>query len=229
MPGLSVGEGALKAARVLFTLHNFGGKGRISIHERAAFKAPTTHPRPPPPLRIIDAHLDIQTSRREYHMDKTTFINSLIETRAQWDALISQIDEQWMLEPGVEGHWSIKDIIAHNMWNELEMIPLIQTRSLTGSELWNLPQDERNEAVYLLYRDTPLQTIIAQEREAYTQLLKEAQTLNDEDLNDPHRFKNMPDTEGWIPWRIIAGCSFTHYPGHMASIREWLTRGGGGG
>src|SRR5579872_989236 len=107
-------------------------------------------------------------------MDQTTFINNLIDTRALWDALIARIDEQWMLEPGVEGKWSVKDIIAHILWNELEMVPLIQTRSLIGSDLWNLPQDERNEAVYQLYRDTPLSNILGQEREAYTQLLQEA-------------------------------------------------------
>ncbi|MGH2494312.1 MAG: ClbS/DfsB family four-helix bundle protein [Ktedonobacteraceae bacterium] len=162
-------------------------------------------------------------------MDKTTFIDTLVQIRAQWDALIAQIDEQWMLEPGVEGDWSIKDIIAHVMWNELEMIPLIQTRTLTGSELWDLPQDERNAAVYQQYRDHPLPEILSQEQQAYTQLLAQAKTLSDEELNDPHRFKNMPDTEDWIPWRIIAGCSFTHYPDHMASIREWLIRRGGGG
>jgi len=81
-------------------------------------------------------------------MDRTSFLNSLIDTRAQWDTLLAQIDEQWMLEPGVEGKWSVKDIIAHVLWNELEMIPLRQTRSLVGSDLWQLPQDERNEAVY---------------------------------------------------------------------------------
>ena len=162
-------------------------------------------------------------------MDSTTFIDRFTASRAQWDALIAKIDERWMLEPGVEGKWTVKDILAHILWNELEMIPLIQTRSLTGSELWNLPQDERNEAVYQLYRDSPLSDIIKEEREAYAQLLKEARTLSDEELNDPHRFRDMPDSEGWIPWRIIAGCSFTHYPDHMASISDWLTRRDAGG
>src|SRR5947209_18259006 len=104
-------------------------------------------------------------------MDQATFINNLIETRAQWDALIAQTDEQVMLEPGVEGNLSVKDIIAHILWNEREMIPPIPTRSLVGSDLWQLPQDERNEAVYQLYRDTPLSDILSQEREAYNQLL----------------------------------------------------------
>ena len=162
-------------------------------------------------------------------MDSATFIEQLTATRAQWDELIAQIDERWMLEPGVEGKWSVKDIIAHVMWNELEMIPLIQTRSLVGSDLWELPQDDRNEAVYQLYRDALLSDILSQERAAYNQLLQEARTLSDEELNDPHRFKDMPDSDGWIPWRIIAGCSFTHYPDHMDSIKAWLIRRDAGG
>jgi len=160
-------------------------------------------------------------------MDKTTFINALTESRARWDALLAQIDEQWMLEPGAEGKWSVKDIIAHIMWYEQEMVPLMQTRSLIGSELWDLSQDERNEAVYQQYRDHPLHEIISQEQQTYAQLLAEAKTLSDEDLNDPHRFKDMPDD--WTPWRIMAGNSFTHYPDHMTSIREWLIRRGEGG
>jgi len=46
--------------------------------------------------------------------------------------------------------------------------------------------------------------------------------LNDEDLNDPHRFKNMP--REWRPWQLIAGNSFKHYEDHMPSIRQWLTK-----
>ena len=43
-----------------------------------------------------------------------------------------------------------------------------------------------------------------------------------EDLNDPHRFKNMP--QEWRPWQLIAGNSFKHYEDHMPSLREWLAK-----
>src|SRR5947209_19757266 len=43
-----------------------------------------------------------------------------------------------------------------------------------------------------------------------------------EDLNDPHRFKNMP--QEWRPWKLIAGNSFKHYENHMPSLREWLAK-----
>ncbi len=153
-------------------------------------------------------------------MDKATFISTLKETRAEWEALLAQVGEERMLQPGTAGKWSVKDVIAHVMWSELEIVPIMGTHVLTGSELWNLSEDERNEIVYQQYRDRPLYDIVTEEQRAYDQFLETAQTLSDEDLNDPHHFTDMP--EAWIPWRIFAGCSFQHYRGHMPSIREWL-------
>ena len=60
-------------------------------------------------------------------MDSAIFINTLIETRTQWDALIAQIDEQWMLEAGIEGKWSVKDIIAGcSFWHYPDHISSIE-------------------------------------------------------------------------------------------------------
>ncbi len=153
-------------------------------------------------------------------MDKNTFIKTLKETRAQWEELLAQIDQEWMLEPGVAEQWSVKDIVAHIMWSEQELIPVMQTHVLAGSELWNLPLDERNEIVVLQSRNRSLREILTEEQETYAQFLQAVQTLSEEDFNDPHRFKDMP--ENWVPWQILAGSSFKHFQDHMPSIREWL-------
>ncbi len=155
-------------------------------------------------------------------MDKATFINTLEQSRAEWEALLAQVDEERMLQPGAAGKWSVKDVIAHVTWGEREIVPIMRTHVLAGSELWNLSDDERNEIVYQQNRDRPLQEILQEEQQAYADLLEAAQTLSDEDLNDPHRFKQM--SEEWVPWQIIAGCSFKHYQDHMPSIREWLAQ-----
>jgi uncharacterized damage-inducible protein DinB len=155
-------------------------------------------------------------------MDKATFINTLEQSRAEWEALLAQVDEERMLQPGAARKWSVKDVIAHVTWGEREMVPIMRTHVLAGSELWNLSDDERNEVVYQQNRDRPLQEILQEEQQAYADLFEAAQALSDEDLNDPHRFKQMP--EGWVPWQIIAGCSFKHYQDHMPSIREWLAQ-----
>lgn len=155
-------------------------------------------------------------------MDETTFINALKEARAEWEALLALLGEEQMLQPGVAGKWSVKDIIAHVAWGEREMVPVIHTHVLAGSDLWNLSDDQRNEIVYQQNRNRPLQEIMNEEQQAYAALLEAVQTLSDEDLNDPHRFKDMP--QEWIPWQLFAGNSFEHYQDHMPSIQEWLSQ-----
>ncbi len=155
-------------------------------------------------------------------MDKATFIEAIISGRKQWDNLLAEIEESRMLEPMEEGGWSVKDTIVHNTWNEREMIGVCEQHALVGSELWNLPQDERNARPVEEKRDVPLDEILVESRQVYAQFFEAAQTLSDEDLNDARRFRDMP--EDWVPWQLIAGCSFDHYPGHIAIIRRWLDR-----
>jgi len=60
---------------------------------------------------------------------------------------------------------SVKDILAHIAWFEREMIGLLHQRTLAGSDLWNLPSDERNAVIFQLNRRRSLQDI-RQEAEA---------------------------------------------------------------
>src|SRR5260221_12630311 len=115
-------------------------------------------------------------------MDKTTFINTLKQSRAEWEALLTQVDEERMLQPGAAGKWSVKDVIVHVTWGEREMVPVMRTHVLVGSQFWELSDDERNEIVYKQNRDRPLQEILQEEQQAYAALFEEAQSLTDEDL-----------------------------------------------
>ena len=155
-------------------------------------------------------------------MDKATLLKTFTETRAAWEALLAQFDEEQMLKPGAAGTWSVKDVIAHVASGESGIVPVLRTHVLVDTDLWNLSDDERNEIEYQQKKDRPLHDIVNEERQAYTALLEVVQQLSDEDLNDPHYFKNMP--EEWIPWQLIAGDSFKHYDDHMPSLRDWLAK-----
>lgn len=157
-------------------------------------------------------------------MDKTLFISTLRKAREEWEDLLAQVSEEQRLQPGAAGKWSVKDVIAHVAWGEREIVPVMRTHVLAGSELWNLSDDERNEIVYQQNRDRSWHEIMNEEQQAYADLLAAAQTLSDEDLNDSHRYKQMP--EEWVPWQLYAGNTFNHYQDHMPSIREWLAQRG---
>ena len=158
----------------------------------------------------------------EEQMNKARFLNALQTERAKWDALLVQVGEERMTQSGVEGDLSIKDVIAHVTWYEREMVEMLGPRRLVGSELWNLPTDERNAAVFQENRGRPLEEVLTESRQVYQELLKQVESLSEEELHDPHRFADMPDE--WVPWKVIASNSWEHYPDHVAPIRAWLEK-----
>src|SRR5579859_6445278 len=50
--------------------------------------------------------MDLNTS-------KAQLLNDLKDEQAQFEALLSDIGEEHMTQPGAAGEWSIKDIVAH--------------------------------------------------------------------------------------------------------------------
>lgn len=155
-------------------------------------------------------------------MEKSRLIASIRESRARWEALLAEVPRQRMEEPGAAGHWSVKDVVAHLAWHELEMIGMLRARALVGSPLWNLPTDERNAAIYEQNRHRPLKDVLAEAGQAYPQLLAELEKIASEDLNDPDRFAGMPPD--WVPAEIIAQNTFEHYDDHIPWMKDWLER-----
>jgi len=72
---------------------------------------------------------------------KQQLLEKIRQSRAEWESFLSRLDEDQLIKPGASGEWSVKDIIAHLNWHEREMIAVIQTHALAGSDLWNLPLD----------------------------------------------------------------------------------------
>jgi len=156
----------------------------------------------------------------DVQMDKATFLETLRTKRGEWETLLAEVDEERVTEPGPAGEWSLKDIIAHVTWGEREMVGVLEARALVGSDLWNVSTDERNAAVYEQNRDRSLPDVLTEAQEVHTRLLAALETVSDEDLNDPRRYKDMLDD--WVPWKLIAGNSYGHYDEHSPSIRAWL-------
>jgi hypothetical protein len=79
-------------------------------------------------------------------MNVRQFQHTWRKDRAEWDRVLAEVRKEQMLEPGLPGGWSVKDVIAHVNWYEQEMVVLLETRELAGSELWGLPVTLRSNA-----------------------------------------------------------------------------------
>ena len=153
-------------------------------------------------------------------MEKLSFIQTVESTRAELDSIIANISDQLMLQPGVSGVMSVKDILAHITWFEREMIGLLEQRALAGSDLWNLPSDEQNAVIYQLNLQRSLQDIRNEAAEVFQQLLKQFKNLEEAALDDPAWFRDMPPD--WSPSQLLAENTCEHYQHHLADITAWL-------
>jgi hypothetical protein len=168
----------------------------------------------------------VAANRKEQGMDEAMtqarVLALLRAARREWEALLAEVPPDRMTEPGVEGTWSVKDIVAHVAWGEREIVPVFRDHVLAGSSLWELPLDARNAAMVAAARDQPLEAVLSEEHAAYAELLAILESLDDSDMTDAGRFRDMP--ADWQPWRLISGNTYDHYPDHIPTIRAWLAK-----
>ncbi len=153
-------------------------------------------------------------------MNKDEVITRVRTERSRWNDIIAHIDDDLMLKPGVEGDWSAKDVLAHVIWYEREIIGLLRARAFVGSDLWALPLDERNAGVHAETKSMTLEEVRAESERVFPELLEQLEALPEDAYGDPSSFPGMPAE--WEPWFIIAGNTFNHYPDHIESLRQLL-------
>ncbi len=156
-------------------------------------------------------------------MDKITLIQTLRAERKQWQTLLTHVSEERMVQPGVAGEWSVKDIIAHVMWYERETVGVLQQRAFVGSPLWNVSLEERNAAMVAESRTYSLKEIQTQAQQVLEQLIQAIQELSEADLNNASSLRDIPPKlHDWLPWQVIASNSYEHYQQHIPSLQAWI-------
>ena len=153
-------------------------------------------------------------------MDSNEFFHKLKDGRAEFEAQLSRLRSDQMISPGVVGNWSVKDLVAHITWSESEMVGVLKTRILAGSDLWSLTNDERNEVVYQQNRERPLDEVLAEAQAVYAQLLELISAMSESDLNDLRYIAEMPPD--LPPWRLLAGNTYIHYHEHAQDLKARL-------
>ncbi len=149
---------------------------------------------------------------------QTAQVLSLIdEGHARLDAALGRISRERMVAPGADGGWSAKDIVAHLAWSEREMVGVLRQRAMIGSELWRLPQDERNAAVYAENRDRTLDDVLDEAQRAFADVRAEIARLSDAEMDDPALIVNMPGV--LTPWQLLAGNTWRHYEEHLPALQ----------
>jgi uncharacterized protein (TIGR03083 family) len=142
--------------------------------------------------------------------------------RERFDRILDAIPRDQLTAPRLPGGWSVKDVLAHIAWGDREGIGVIRARALVGSELWEVSEDERNEAVVRESRSRSLDDLLAEYRAAFEDYAAAIGELSDDELNEPDRFSGLTERiPGWRPWRVLYDPG--HYQDHGRTIRDAFT------
>jgi hypothetical protein len=159
-------------------------------------------------------------------MTKSELLNWLQEEYQQWEAFLEQIGLARMDQPGVAGHWSIKDIVAHLTGWQPRLIASIQAAQRGEPEpppLWPAhlqTEDEINTWIYESNHARSVREILDESHQVFQQLLAVIEGLPDNTLIEPEWHLVWLDNK-----RFPAGEFFDHFhDDHEPDMRAWLAR-----
>lgn len=144
---------------------------------------------------------------------KTEMLQRVRTTRDAFDEALAAVPPERMTEPGVNGDWTVKDLLAHIAWWDRHLLQRLRT----GQEPLYAPGDDprevtvaANAAIFTEHHDRPLDDVRAEFDAAHRELLAALEALPPEVAAD----EEMYDTVG--------ADTFGHYPDHAETLRAWL-------
>jgi hypothetical protein len=152
-------------------------------------------------------------------MKKQQFLDKLEKAWAAYNESYAGLSDEQLVEAGVSGDWSVKDILAHVSWWEeesLKHLPLILQgeRPPRYSVLYG-GIDAFNALMTEQWRGLSLSDVRKQVDATHRKLMAYLQSVPDEQFSTETRFRRRL---GWD--------SYKHYPLHTQAIREWRERSG---
>jgi len=179
-------------------------------------------------LSHITPALAEELTRLAQHQPMTgTQLASILQAeRTRWNTLLAQVGLERMDVPGIEGEWSVKEVVAHLTWYEQSIVEGAQQALRTGTFTRRRPAgvglDEMNAQIAAASRAQPASDVLAEADAVFGNLLSVVAACPQDILNDPQRL-GLP--EDIVPWMGVANNSYAHYRQHETALRAWLARG----
>lgn len=165
-------------------------------------------------------------------MKKSELLNWLQEQYQQWEAFLDRIGPTRMDQPGVNGHWSMKDVVAHlTGWNRwlVARLQAAQRGEPEPPPPWPAQlqaEDAINAWIYESNRGRSVREVMDETHQVFQQLLAVI-----EGLPDDVRIERIERIERayhlvWVDdKRFVASEFFDHFhDDHEPDVRAWLAR-----
>ncbi|MEJ2736666.1 MAG: ClbS/DfsB family four-helix bundle protein [Anaerolineae bacterium] len=162
-------------------------------------------------------------------MKKSELLDSLQKEYGKWEAFLDRMDPTRMEQPGVNGTWSMKDLIAHlTGWNRwlVARLHAAQRSEPEPPPPWPAhlqTEDEINAWIYESNRGHSLHQVLDEMHRVHGQLLAEVESLPDD-----ARIEHV-EPAYLLVWvgdeRFEVSEFFDHFhDDHEPDVRAWLAR-----
>jgi hypothetical protein len=144
---------------------------------------------------------------------KTEILEQISATHLLLEAHLSSLGELQMLQPGVNGDWTVKDLLAHITWWEQHLLRRLRTGR---DDLYQdgvsvqASTDQANALMFAANRSRPLSEILDEFSASYKEVLAGIEALTEEDIAQAEIYE------------AIAWDTFRHYPEHTAMLQAWI-------
>ena len=156
-------------------------------------------------------------------MNKTELLQQISDERRALEEVLARLSPAQMLLPGVDGEWSIKDVLAHISAWEQRMLDWIGCYMRGEPPVIPLPWDvERmNTEAFTVDKNKTLARVLEEFHQSCRDSLALAEHLTEEQLQTRY-----PDTWPMGPlWLGVAANTNFHYEEHRSDIETWLAAG----
>jgi hypothetical protein len=173
---------------------------------------------------------------------KVALLDAMETSRREWDTLLDSIDAEALVQQGVEGVWSVKQIVAHiagyEEWTaafltdradpnagalaaldafwQRELDAYRRSRPDFPTRMSDTNDDQTNAVVVAMYDRYSAPEVLQRERHVYQRLLAATQAMSDTQLAEPWQ------AGGRSVFEILPNQSYQHYQMHIPPIRRWL-------
>jgi len=148
-----------------------------------------------------------------FPMRKTDILEHISATHLLLEVHLSALSDTQMTQPGLNGEWAVKDLLAHITWWEQHLLRRLRTGrdDLYQQEVsMQAVTDRVNDEIFAANRSRSLAEVLEDFHSSHQQVLAAVEALPEEALAQAEIYD------------AIAWDTFQHYPEHTAMLRSWI-------
>ena len=157
-------------------------------------------------------------------MNKKTLVKKMNYGQSYFDTIIQQIIDKGQANEIITQKWTIKDVLQHLTWYNIEVANALKNKTLAMSDFWKQSIDERNEIIFKSSAKDTLSIVQSKYSSSFQELMNQIERLSNQEINSStflelNLLKNAGEPRKSFEF-ILGNSSPHHYLEHLDDLVE---------